>query len=378
MKALSTNRTKAIFALSVAVLTGCEVVAGIKEITLSGGPDTGEDATAPVAGDDASANGPEAASGGEAADGVAANPDGADGTGAGPAGPGDGAGSPPGDARADGAVGVDANGGLDSGNSGRPMDGGLGPEGAADVGSDVAAPADAGGGVDSAAPADAGSGATDSGFLLPDGAPAVTEMIDNMESQTGITAAINGRGGFWFVYDDGTDGGTLAPPVGSPGPNLIAAITPPRGTSNFAAHVQGMGFAVYAGIGFDMADMGSTKQLYDATAYQGFRFWARSSTGPIVVRFSVPDVNTSSTGKVCTACGDNFGVNLTLTNGWTQFVVYYTQLAQQGFGHPNGSDPGGPTALAASQVYGCQFQVTNQTATMPFDIWVDDIDFIRN
>jgi len=200
-----------------------------------------------------------------------------------------------------------------------------------------------------------------------------------MESDTGGIALTNGRDGFWYVYDDSTDGGVLVPAAGASAASVISAISPPRGASTFAAHMQGSGFASFAGMGFDMVDNAGTKRLYDASAYQGFTFWARSATAtsaPLTVRMLVLDVNTDAAGGVCTVCGDAFGANLSLTASWQEFFVYYTELTQIGFGVPNGSQDGGPKALAASQIYSVQFQLSAPASTSAFDVWIDDVYFI--
>jgi len=383
---VSTNRTKTIVALGVALLTGCEAIAGIKDITPSddGGPGS-SDATTTPSGDGAQGEAESSVGGDAAPPSDAAQADGGD------AGAVDG--RPTGDtgaaidagdasqavdatdARVDApteAGSADANGLGDVASGDGPGGGGPG-DGPAEAASNDAASSDGAAGTDAGGP-------PDGDIVAPDGAFVAVELIDNMESDTGGIALSNGRDGFWHVYDDGTDGGVLTPAPGGLPSGIISAISPPRGASTLAAHMQGSGFAMFAGMGFDMVDSAGSKQLYDASAFRGFTFWARSATAtttPLTVRMLVPDVNTDSAGGVCTVCGDNFGANLSLTTAWQEFFVDYTQLTQIGFGVPNGSQDGGPKALAASQMYGVQFQVSAPASAPAFDVWVDDIQFIK-
>jgi hypothetical protein len=113
---------------------------------------------------------------------------------------------------------------------------------------------------------------------------------------------------------------------------------------------------------------------YDGSAYSGFVFWGKigASTTDGVVRILVPDANTDSSGTVCTTCSDYLGKNLTFTTSWQEFTVLYTDLSQVGFGVPK------ETTLDASHLYGVQFQVsTKAPAGEAFDVWVDDLYFIK-
>jgi hypothetical protein len=80
----------------------------------------------------------------------------------------------------------------------------------------------------------------------------------------------------------------------------------------------------------------------------------------------VPDHNTDPAGGICTGCGDHFFAHVTITPSWAQYVVYYTDLKQAGWGRPQKS------ALDSTQIYGVTFII----GSMPFDVWVDDIYFI--
>jgi endoglucanase len=139
--------------------------------------------------------------------------------------------------------------------------------------------------------------------------------------------------------------------------------------TKYAAHMTGqVGTAdtVYAGMGFNFVD---PKGTYDATAYKGVSFWAKKGPGSTSkVRLKVPDTNTDPDGKVCTQCFNDFGMDLTLTEQWTQYVVPYMAMSQmKGWGSPH------TAGVDSSKIYGMQFQVNEPGAA--FDIWVDEIQF---
>jgi hypothetical protein len=189
-----------------------------------------------------------------------------------------------------------------------------------------------------------------------------TDLIDNMEDQTGHILSRGNRVGGWFTFDDGT-GGSISPAAG--GPFTPSAIAPPRDTSNFAAHLQAQGFTNWgAAMGFNLNQSGGGRAMpYDASAYTGFQFWAR--IGPdstTTVRMSVPDGNTINDGS------DSYAIDLDLTTSWKSHTVAFSQLAR-----PSGISSGG---LDASRVYGINFIVDLGKNTMA-DVWIDDISFIR-
>ena len=148
-----------------------------------------------------------------------------------------------------------------------------------------------------------------------------------------------------------------------------------RGTAAHAAHITAnSGFTIYgAGMGFSLNASPTTPHPYDASAYQGFTFWARAlgDAATTIVRFNVLDKNTTlvSGGGVCDGgtCNAYYGFTLTLTNAWQSFTVSYADLERPSYALPDGLpfDP--------SNMMGCQFLVSQGVA---FDLWVNDIYFV--
>ncbi len=204
---------------------------------------------------------------------------------------------------------------------------------------------------------------------IPEGRPCPPQvgMISDGETGANQTNPIQGRGGYWYTFVDKA-GSTVTPLSGDQGGTFQMTEGGANGTK-YAARMSGtIGGAdiVFAGMGLNFVD---PKGQYDASKYGGVTFWAKrgpDSTGK--VRLKVPDKNTDPDGKVCTACFNDFGVDLNLTTEWQQYTIPFTsmkQLKDWGSPHTAGIEP--------STIYGMQFQVNEKNAK--FDIWVDEIQF---
>jgi hypothetical protein len=337
-------------------LMGCELVAGIQDITLAvvrdGGP-----ADATMADRDSGAAGDVASRGEPAETDVAALPDGRE----------TGWGGP-----------VDASVAADSGevDSSAAM-------------RDASFDADV---VQGGSPGNASDGESEASHhsvLLvgldggpiygPDGGPLLGELIDDIDSETtpGWILARSMRVGTWFTYDDGTAGG-IVPAPGTPSAIVMSGLAPPGGPTQHGAHAQGSGLAMYAGMGFNLNAYSNVVSTYDASRYQGVLFWARvgGDSGTATVKFAIPDRNTASAGGVCTltdgstsGCGDYFATPpLTVTASWQEYVVSFDRLGRSGWGTPMSL-----AGLDAANVYSCQWQLTSGPA---FDLWIESVYFI--
>ena len=197
--------------------------------------------------------------------------------------------------------------------------------------------------------------------------PASEGMISDGEANNNQVNAVKDRGGYWYTFVD-KSGSTVTPTSGDQGGTFTMAPGGANGTQ-FAAHMTGQlssGDTVYAGMGLNFQE---PKGAYDATAYKGISFWAKKGPGSTgKLRLKVPDTNTDPDGKVCKECFNDFGMDLTLTDEWTQFVVPYIGMTQM-------KDWGSPRmpGVDSSRIYGLQFQVNEKGAA--FDVWVDEIQF---
>jgi hypothetical protein len=221
------------------------------------------------------------------------------------------------------------------------------------------------------------SGGSSSGSDSGGGGPAsglVLDLIDDMEGGTGSILASKGRVGAWYTYNDGTAGAVETPPAGEP--FVPSELSPARETSHFAARMSGSGFTTWgAGMGLNLndpgsGDGGSAKATYDASAYDGIAFWAKTAAGPgASLRLNVSDKDTDPSGGLCAPaakCSDHFGKSLNITSEWVQYVIRFSDMAQLGWG---ASVP----AFDAKSLYAIQFQVAKGAA---FDVWIDDVAFV--
>jgi endoglucanase len=208
----------------------------------------------------------------------------------------------------------------------------------------------------SAKPADSAASAA-SAKACPDA------VIDDAEDNDGKVLTAKDRGGYWFTYADEA-GSTIEP-------KKFAMAAGGANGSKYAAHMSGKmstkGDSVWAGMGFTFGD---PKKPYNATAYKGISFQAKIGTGSTdKVRVSLGDINTDPDGKVCKACYNNFGADITLTDKWAKYTIPFSGMTQQsGWGDPH------PPSIDASKLYGVQW--AESTAGASFDVWIDDVQFV--
>ncbi len=212
------------------------------------------------------------------------------------------------------------------------------------------------------APTDPSIEQTDEGSPCP-----ASALIDDGEDNNNQVMVQDGRSGYWYTYVD-KEGSTVDPPAGETGGVFAFAPGGVNGSA-YAARMNGtIGKAniVYAGMGCNLVD---PKGGYDASKYGGVSFWAkRGADSTAKVRYKMPDVATDPDGGICSACFNDFGMELKLTEEWTKYVLLFSKMKQErGWGTPH------PSGIDNSQVFGIQFQVNDKG--QKYDIWVDDLGF---
>jgi hypothetical protein len=202
------------------------------------------------------------------------------------------------------------------------------------------------------------------------------DIISTFEDGTGNVNQAAGRGGGFYMYNDGT--GMQTPPTGM----LPPAASVSRCGSTYALCMSGKNFMTWgAGMGTDFAPLGpkgadgmGTKMTYDASKYKGVAFWAKSNSAMTVpVRVSFKDKDTAPEGGLCDksmssgaeACNDDFGKALMFSSTWQPFNVTFAELRQGAWGKAFPS-------FMAQNVYSIQFQVSQG---LDFDVCVDDLVF---
>jgi hypothetical protein len=198
--------------------------------------------------------------------------------------------------------------------------------------------------------------------------PSNDDLIDDMESGGPNIPQTNGRTGAWTDFGDNSAGAMIWPPTAS-NFKMSESGDPCR---RLAARFYGSGFGIW-GTGMKVS-LGSP---YNATADKaiGITFWAKAGAGSTPnVHVTFPDKDTDPTYGLCdpsttaaNGCYDDFGARLALSSNWGQYTILFAQLTQDGWGRiASQFDP--------STLYSIQFLVA---AGATFDIWVDDIAFVR-
>jgi endoglucanase len=192
-------------------------------------------------------------------------------------------------------------------------------------------------------------------------------LIADGENNSNQIADIQNRGGYWYTFVDDA-GSTVVPEAGKNGGTFQMTPGGANGTK-YAAHMTGTvagSGSVYVGMGFNFVD---PKGQYDASKYKGITFWAKKGPGSAdKVKLKVPDVSTDPDGKICKECFNDFGMDITLTDEWTQYTIPFRAMKQDktwGSPHADAIDPG--------KIYGMQFQFN--TPGTNFDMWLDEVEF---
>ncbi|WP_437522156.1 carbohydrate binding domain-containing protein [Sorangium sp. So ce726] len=221
-------------------------------------------------------------------------------------------------------------------------------------------------------PATTSSAASTSASTGAGGGPQTIEMIDDMEDNDNAILAKGGRVGYWYTFNDGSEGATQTPPPDPEGtgeePFTMTALEPARSQSTYAARSWGEGFETWgAGFGFDLNSPEGAKASYDASAYTGITFWAKLGAGSgTSVTVLISDPGTDPTGGSCSEC-DAWQKSLPVTEEWQQFTIPFADLKQGGWGDAAGTDQ-----IDATKLYAIQFQIG---IAPKFDLYIDDLGF---
>jgi len=212
------------------------------------------------------------------------------------------------------------------------------------------------------------------------------DLIDDMEDgdERLPIPLRDGRSGHWATYNDGAPATEQWPQA--QGFFVMSAISPPRGSSTYAARTYGRGLQTSTGwasmemsvmatignpdvdAGSRAADAGLPQGLYDASVYKGITLYARvGDNSQKELRLNVATLQTLPQGGVCTMCYDSFGKILSLGTEWKQIVLPFAELSQRGFGDP-------VSFFDSAHVYTIDFAFVGPQA---FDLWIDDVAFYR-
>ncbi len=228
------------------------------------------------------------------------------------------------------------------------------------------------GGAPAAAGAATGTAgaATTGGCVAATGTTAAADLpIDDFEDGDNAILANGMRKGFWYTYNDGTAKQVPTTSTTSPFTATGAGHTP----SLKSAETSGPAFMTWgAGLGVDFNNTPAQSCPYNATAYLGIKFWAKT-TAPFKAMVQIPATTakmTTADSATCvstTMCNDHYYIAVPVTAAWTQFTITFadsTTFKQEGWGTVATFDK--------AHLLGLQFQVKQ---TVAFDISLDDLTF---
>ncbi len=183
--------------------------------------------------------------------------------------------------------------------------------------------------------------------------------IDDMEDKNGRVLQNEGRDGLWFVNNDGS--GTQLPAAGETW--RPERLTRKGSAGHFALHTKGDAFSKWgAAAGALFVERG----CYDASRYEGVRFWAKGK-GRIKAALQTFDVVPRAEGGFCDAdCYGNHYQRIELDPKGREYTVRFDQLTQHDFG--------ARVAFDASRLRA--FLITVDAVDTPFDFWLDDVRFV--
>ena len=186
-------------------------------------------------------------------------------------------------------------------------------------------------------------------------------LIEDFEQDDSWVLAADGRKGSWITYDDGT--GKQVPPSRSA--LFPSRIPGGRAASKRALHVSGSHFSQWGvTFGTELADAA----CYDASAYAGIEFWAKGR-GELRVGLQMIDVQDVKYGGLCQAdCYDTHRKIVELSPTFRKYVVRWEELRQLYVARV-------PVAFDPRRVRFLEFGIAPEST--PFDVWVDDVAFVR-
>jgi len=194
-------------------------------------------------------------------------------------------------------------------------------------------------------------------------------LIDDLEDGDHVLRQVDHRVGRWWAYGDegcAVTGGEPEAPGGA-NPSTYAVRASARSCSTW-------GFL----LGFALNEVAGSC-AYDARAYDGISFWARSGREPETLTFGVGTRQTEpleygGDGSCETAapqkrCWDYFSTALQLTPEWRAYSVEWATLKQMGFGVPATFD--------LAQLASLNWQIRTSPDEPGGEIWVDQVAFFN-
>jgi hypothetical protein len=231
------------------------------------------------------------------------------------------------------------------------------------------------------------------------------DLIADFKTDNGLNP-VDGREGGFYLYGDGSLKGAFDPPLETGSAYPIDSATGNdlcSGKGSF--HTKATGWGVWgAALGVDFKPkISGEKGTYDASKYKGISFWAKSAAPLTRVQVSFPDIYTdgdadpSVIDPAFSSCvyapaaptqncspylvkfGEGKYMDSQIDTTWKRFDVLFEDTVQDQYnkGFHTEADKLDTKHLTAMAI-----QVNANFSTTPvspndFEIWVDDINFIK-
>ncbi len=189
-------------------------------------------------------------------------------------------------------------------------------------------------------------------------------LVDDFEVGPGQILGNEGRGGWWFGFDDGTKGKLHREEIEADGTEGKSRVL----------HVASSGFLNWGagfGVGLHAETDANQGCAYDASAYSGVRIRAR---GRGRLRLQLADGRTTPTeqGGTCTRAGtkcfDRPGVALNLEEQWKTYEFPFCTFFPQGWS-------GATETVDPAKLFSLQFVAGPRE---DLEAWLDDLAFYRS
>jgi hypothetical protein len=200
-------------------------------------------------------------------------------------------------------------------------------------------------------------------------------LIDDLEDGSGVICQGSGRVGAWYLFNDGLGTqwprptpGTPTPPSRNPSDGSLFAMA---STFSHDPSARGNPDIIGALVGVDLQFDGTYYGAYDASAYEGITFRARSKgSSSVAVRINTVDTTLEIFGGSCERdpCPPAAETTVAVTDDWKIFNVPFPAL-------PDGACAAWTCDLPTRRITNIQFQFVEGFADHPVEFWVDDLAF---